>query len=238
MKDNFIGILVFLGVATGLLLTWQFNTEVPIEGNFPSDEVEAREELLKKFLDEQSYLQSRIVSLRKQIEDSQAAFEEQTELVNLGLLENLKTGVGLTEVIGEGIEIVLNDSPLALKENFSNDENYRIQASDLRDIVNILNAASAEAISINNQRIIATSPISSVGTTILVNNAHIAAPFSVSAVGDTNLMLERLLNQSLLPVIYTKRRDAAVVFDIFKKARINVPIYNGDLKVNYINLVE
>jgi len=200
--------------------------------------VEAREELLKKFLDEQSYLQSRIVSLRKQIEDSQAAFEEQTELVNLGLLEYLKTGVGLTEVIGEGIEIVLNDSPLALKENFSNDENYRIQASDLRDIVNILNAASAEAISINNQRIIATSPISSVGTTILVNNAHIAAPFSVSAVGDTNLMLERLLNQSLLPVIYTKRRDAAVVFDIFKKARINVPIYNGDLKVNYINLVE
>ena len=59
MKDNFIGILVFLGVATGLLLTWQFNTEVPIEGNFPSDEVEAREELLKKFeMDKDAVIQA------------------------------------------------------------------------------------------------------------------------------------------------------------------------------------
>lgn len=238
MKNNFTGVLIFVGFATGILLTWQFNTEVPIEGNFPSDEVEAREELLKKFLDEQSYLQSRIVSLRKQIEESQNKLEEQTEFVNLELLENLKKDVGLTEVTGPGIEILLNDSPPSIRDDIDANESYRVQASDLRDIVNILNAASAEAISINNQRVISTSPISSVGTTILVNNAHIAPPFNISAVGDTDLILERLLNQSLLPVIYNKRKNYGVVFDIFKKIRINIPIYNGDLKVNYLTPVK
>ncbi len=238
MRNNFAVILMFIGLLTGVLLTWQFNTEVPIEGNFPSDEVETREELLKKFVNKQSYLQSRIVSLRKQIEEAQSQLEEQTVLVNLELLESLKKDVGLTEINGSGVEILLDDSPFSINDGIEIESSNRIQASDLRDIVNILNAASSEAISINNQRIIATSPISSVGTTILVNNAHIAPPFIIAAVGDIDLILERLLNQDLLAGIYNKHENFDVIFNIFKKARINIPIYNGNLKVNYLNLVE
>jgi uncharacterized protein YlxW (UPF0749 family) len=108
----------------------------------------------------------------------------------------------------------------------------------LRDIINLLSAARADAISINDQRIIANSPISSVGTTILVNNSHIAPPFIIKAVGDTDLMLQRLLNKALLSEIYARRAKSNIGFEISKKGGISVGIYNGDLKSNYLNLVK
>lgn len=238
MRNNFLPTFLITGLAIGLLMTWQFNTKVPLSSNFPGDEVEARDELLKNYLDEQSYLQSRIVSLRKTIADSQEDIELQSESVNLAFLDSLKKDIGLSEVVGEGLEILFNDSPLTTRNIEQASDFMLVQASDLRDIINILNAAKADAISINGQRVIATSPISSVGTTILVNNTHIAPPFIVSAVGDTEIMLERLLNKALLPEIYEKVTKSRIVFEIYKKNRLTVPVYNGNLKVEYLNLLE
>ncbi len=239
MKDyRSLIIFVCVGGLIGLFLTFHFRTALPVESTVPIDELEAREALLKQFLDEQSYLQSRIVTLRKQIEDAQGKIEASSEDVNLSLLENLKSDIGLTEVSGEGLEISLNDSPFAAKVDIEDSEKYRVQASDLRDLVNLLNAASSTAIAINNQRVISNSTISTVGSTILINNTHTAPPFTISAVGDADLMLERVLNKGLLPSLYAKKADTNLTFNIVKKGRVNVPIYNGDLKVEYLNLVE
>lgn len=238
MNKNSLATFLGIGLIMGLLLTWQFQTKIPIEGNFPGDEVQAREELLKSFLDEQSYLQSRIVILRKELADSQNAINDQTKNANFELLEGLKKNIGLTEVSGTGLEVLLDDSPLASRKGALVTDASLVQASDIRDVVNLLNAASADAISINNQRVIATSSISSVGTTILVNNSIIAPPFTISAVGDTEIILQRLLNESLLPEIYERREKSNIVFEIYKKNSLTIPIYNSDLKVNYLNLVE
>lgn len=238
MKKNFIYSLMITGFLIGILGVWQFNTPIPIAGDFPSDEVTARSELLKEFLDEQSYLQSRIVSLRKDIEEAQTNIGEQTEEVNFEILEALKKMVGLTEVSGSGLEIFLDDSPLALRQGLEVTDVNLVQASDIRDVVNILNAAKADGISINNQRVVADSAISSVGTTILVNNSHIAPPFIVNAVGDSELMLQRLLNKTLLPEIYERAQKSGLIFKISRKETITIPIYNGDLNTSYINLVE
>jgi len=238
MERRFLIILLSVGFVTGLLLTWQFKTNIPIEGGFPSDELTAKTDLLKGYLDEQAYLKSRIVSLRKEMGTAQDAIKTQSEKSNLSILEDLKSNIGLTEITGKGIEILLDDSPTATREGIEMSDATLIQASDLRDIVNILNAANAEAISINNQRILANSPISSVGLTILVNNSHTAPPFVISAVGDSEIMLQRLLNKTLLSGLYERVKNTKVVFELYKKNSLTVPMYNGDLKVDNINLVE
>ena len=234
MKRNFLVAFIFTGFLAGLLLTWQFNTKIAIEGHFPSDEIAAKEDLLKSFLDEQSYLQSKIVSLRREIEKSQGNIDVQKPNVNF--LENLKVDIGLTEITGEGLEILLDDGKLGDRAMTEISDLNLIQASDLRDIVNILNAAKADAISINNQRVIAHSPISSIGTTILVNNSHIAPPFVISAVGDTDIMVQRL--RSLIPSLYEKRSKNSISLEVYKKNRLTIPIYNGDFKIEYLTLVE
>lgn len=236
MNKKFLIAFLVTGFIVGALLTWQFNTKVPIEGNFPSDEIEAKEALLKSFLDEQSYLQSRIVTLRNKIEETQGDLETQSQKTNVSFLESLKSDVGLSEVTGEGLEILLDDGKSIDRTSADLSDLSLVQASDLRDIVNILNAANVDAISINNQRVIAHSPISSVGTTILVNNSHIAPPFVISVVGDTEIMLQRFKN--LLPALYEKREQNSIFVEVHKKNRLTIPIYNGDLKIDYLTLVK
>ncbi len=221
-----------------MLATLQFKTKIPIAGGFPSDEVVAKQDLLKSFLDEQSYLQSRIVSLRKELVKTQDVIDAQTEVANFDRLEALKRDIGLTEVRGEGLQILLGDSPVAIRSGAEASDVHLIQASEIRDVVNILFASGADAVSVNNQRVIATSPISSVGTTILVNNSHIAPPFTIRAVGDTEIMLQRLLNRDSLPAIYEKMRKQGIKFEILKKNVVVIPMYNGDLRTKHINLID
>ena len=222
----------------GVLLAWQFSTDKSLSGSFPGDELQAKDELIKEYLDDQSYLQSRIVSLHEKIDGAESGLESQAEVANVEILDELKEDAGLSEVRGKGLEILLNDSPLALRDGADVSDIDLVQAADIRDIVNILNAANVDAISVNNQRIIATSPISSVGTTILINNSHTAPPFTINAVGDTDMMLERIQNDALLSSLFERVSTNKLVFQLTVKEWVSVPIYNGDLKVNYLNLVD
>lgn len=238
MKKRYIAIFLILGAIIGILLTLQFLSRVPTGGAFLTDELQAKESLIKDFLNEQSYLQSRIVFLRKEIESSQNIIQQHTQTTNLSLLDSLKKDVGLTEIQGKGLDILIDDSPFALRKGANVSDIELVQAADIRDVINVLFASKAEAISVNNQRIIATSPITSVGTTILINNAYIAPPFTISAIGDMDLMIQRLLNEKLLSALYERCAKYKIIFKITKKDWVTVPIYNGNLKYNYINLVE
>ena len=51
-------------------------------------------------------------------------------------------------------------------------------------------------------------------------------------------MIQRLLNKTLLSSLYERVKNTKIVFEIYKKNGITVPMYNGDLKVDNINLVE
>ncbi len=238
MNKTFIFILTIIGVVVGLLLTRQVFTNAPLKSNFPADEIAAKDDLFKDFLDEQSYLQSRIVFLREEIEKSESLIEDQSEFSNIEFLDELKETIGLTELRGEGMEILLDDSPFALRDGAEVSDIDLIQAADIRDLINIINATNATAVSVNNQRVISTSPISSVGTTILVNNFHIAPPFTISAVGDSDLILERIKNDNLLSSFFDRVAKQNLVLQISVKEWVTVPAYNGDLKSEYINLIE
>ncbi len=236
-KPFFISVLIS-SIFLGLLIVIQFSTDKPIESNFPLHELEARDNLLKSFIDDQSYLQSRIVNLRKQIDEAQNSIALQSENVNVDLLDSLKKAVGLTELSGPGLEIILDDSSLAYREGTDVTDILLVQASDIRDTINVLNAAHALGLSLNNQRVIATSPITSVGTTILVNNSHIAPPFVIQAIGDSEAMLQRLRDENSMIDLYRRFSQSQAVFEVALKDVINVPIYNGDLQDEYINLIE
>ncbi|PIZ76608.1 hypothetical protein COY05_00705 [Candidatus Peregrinibacteria bacterium CG_4_10_14_0_2_um_filter_38_24] len=228
---------VLIGLALGLLLTWQFKTEVPKGSTFPVDEIDTRKDLLKNFLDEQAYAQSKIVFLRNEIEKSQSLIESKTKDVNIETLDKLKRKIGLSVAEGEGVEIVIDDGPTASREGAEISDTLLVQASDLRDLVNMLNSAKSDAISVNNQRIIAESSISSIGTSILINNTYISPPFTIKAVGDSGSIMQRIMNEALFPLIYKRSKKGEIRFKAEPKAFLSIPIYNGDLKTNNLNIV-
>ena len=69
-----------------------------------------------------------------------------------------------------------------------NPANYIVLVDDLRDIVAALWAEGAEAISINGERLVATSSIYGVGASVLVNTAFLSPPFRIEAIGSEGLL--------------------------------------------------
>lgn len=238
MTKHSIILFILTGVFAGFLLTTQFNSDMVFKSRFPTDDAAARAALLEEYLKEQSYLKSRVVTLREKINEEQAGVENQSEDSNVELLEALKTKVGLSPMSGKGVEVLLDDSPIAHRESADITDLDLVQAGDIRDIINLLRAGGAEAISLNNQRVIASSTVTSVGTTLLVNNFHIAPPFNIKAIGDTGILLQRLQSKRLIPSLYEREKNGNIVFELFVKNTINIPIYGGDLKANYLNLVK
>ncbi|MEV7780579.1 DUF881 domain-containing protein [Kitasatospora sp. NPDC088351] len=99
--------------------------------------------------------------------------------------------VGLGEVAGPGVKLVLEDAsgtgaggnvdPRA-GQGFSN--SGRLRDRDLQLVVNGLWESGAEAVSINGQRLTALSAIRAAGEAVLVDNRPLVPPYNVQALGD------------------------------------------------------
>ncbi len=90
--------------------------------------------------------------------------------------------LGLTDVTGEGIVLTVTDS--AQSSNAIDMNNLIIHDSDLRSLVNELSNAGAEAISINDERIVNTTAITCAGNVILINGNKVGSPFTIKAIGN------------------------------------------------------
>ncbi len=98
-------------------------------------------------------------------------------------LADLKMGAGVVPAEGQGVTITIDDSKTKSKAG-ENPNLYLIHDDDLLKVINELKAAGAEAISINEQRLIATSEIRCAGPTLSVNNIRSAPPYEIKAIGD------------------------------------------------------
>ncbi|MDO4179330.1 MAG: DUF881 domain-containing protein [Phascolarctobacterium sp.] len=126
--------------------------------------------------------------LQKEIEDfkkNAASNISESELGHLHLL------AGTTPVSGKGVEIVLDDSKIPLKAG-ENPNLYILHDEDLLRVLNELRASGAEAISMNEQRIVSTSEIRCAGPTVSVNNVRVAAPYSLKAIGEPKTLSSAL----------------------------------------------
>ena len=229
-------VFIATGIFIGLLISVQFYNAIP-DSSYISDQLTAQKELVKSFIDDQNLLKSRIITLHEKIDEYQAKAKDGTQNNNLENLKALKAEIGLETAKGAGLEIYFNDGFLVNRDAEDSSEQFLIHASDLRDVVNLLRAAKVEALAINDQRVIASSPITSVGNTILVNNFHLLPPFNITAIGDPELILELLKEGSSIPDLQKRVQEGKVQMDIKTKNNVVVPPYNGNLSLQYIKQI-
>ena len=122
----------------------------------------------------------------KQKEESDA---ETAELVNQEL-NNVNLLLGKTDVEGEGVIITLKDG----EEN--SEETPMATPDNLNLLINELKLAGAEAISINDERIINMSDITVVNDTlILINQQRVMSPYIIKAIGDQTYLESTLVGK-------------------------------------------
>ncbi len=238
MKNSVKIISVFAGILVGIIVMAQFRTTVPVGSSYAVDQIEAQRELIKSYVNQEAALKSRISTLREKIDESleQNALVSQT--TNLETLNNLKKEIGLTKLKGPGFIIQLDDSPFVDREKITDEEMGIVYAADIRDIVNLLRANNVEGIAINEQRVIATSSINSVGNTVLVNNSNLSPPFTISAIGDYKSFLMRLYDETVLPDLQRRVEENGIQFETRSMPHIVLPVYNGQFRLNYLKKLD
>ena len=142
----------------------------------------------------------------------------------------LKTG--LVGVRGPGMVLEISDSQREVPIGES-PTNYIVLVDDLRDIVTALWASDAEAISINGERLVATSSIYGVGASILVNTAFLSPPFRIEAIGPTGLHDRFLANPTYLARV-ARRIDAyGLQFASEPRDDILLPEFIGNTRLRW-----
>lgn len=149
--------------------------------------------------------------------------DETERLVNTEL-EQANMTLGKTDVEGEGIEVIIRET--------ENEEISQINADDLLVIVNSLKLAGAEAISINEERIINMSDIVMINDTFIkVNGKRILAPYVIKAIGNQNYLESALLGNGGY-VDELKKLGHDIIIE--KENKIRIVKYQDEIKLKYI----
>ena len=166
--------IAFVCVVLGFMLAVQFKTTQDIRSTIPFQRVEDLSQRLSQTEKERDSLQDEVKKLKESTNKQEALSKD---------IENIKMGAGVLAMQGPGISIVIDDS----KKQSKTGENlnlYLIHDDDILKVINELRAAGAEGISINEQRLIATSEIRCAGPTLSVNNTRYSPPYEIKAIGD------------------------------------------------------
>ena len=131
--------------------------------------------------------------------------------------------LGRNSVTGEGIVIKM-----------SNTATNRVNTEDLLELVNLLKNAGAEAISINEQRIVYDSYIADLTDEnyITVKGQRITAPYTIKAIGNT-MYLESAISQKNYGYIDTKISEGKQV-TVERQANITIASYERKLEFEYV----
>lgn len=137
-------------------------------------------------------------------------------------LKRAEIMAGMVEVEGAGIIVTVKDSTYSDIQGDLN--NYLIHDSDLLTIVNELRGAGAEALSINNERIVSTTEIRCVGPTVSVNGTKITAPFVIKAIGDAPTLENAIMMRG---GVYDSLTAWGLKIEINRVTDIIIPAYSG-----------
>ncbi len=171
--------------------------------------------------------QKEVQRLRSQLTifQNSVAQTEQGKLLNQSLQE-AKQFAGLTPIEGPGIVVTLRDFTNATAD--VPDQAATIHDTDVLRVVNELWIAGAEAISVNNQRVIGSTGFRCVGPVLQVNGVPLASPITIRAVGDGDTLLGAL---NIPGGIITELRETSPKMVSMEPAKkLSIPAFSGPTK--------
>jgi uncharacterized protein YlxW (UPF0749 family) len=225
-------VLLLPAVLFGLLVSVQWRTqsernELTVRYNTPLLDA------AKTLQTEQDTLKLQLAGLRAELDQIQTSASTQSDAAKelQARIDELKTVAGLNERTGDGVIIFLDDARGASAAK--DIEKSICHNTDLTDIVNQAWRGGATAIAINDERIVGSSSIYCVGSTIMVNGTLMSPPFNVLVIGPQNELLATYDDPTQLRDIKQRRDVYGLGFRVSRASALHVPPYRGALNVRY-----
>ncbi len=228
-----IGIICVL---LGFMLSYQFKMinkqSSAVEPNTNTPEIITENEQLKTSKKEMQKKIDELDAKTKEYESTSVGKDAQSGLVYKEL-EETRILTGGTEVEGEGMTIYITP-----KSNIfgSSSEEQLINDTDLVHIVNELNAADAEAISINDIRLTSRSGIRNAGNAIIINDERVSynKRITIKAIGKSDI-LESAIN---FPGAIAQNLTQTCDITMEKSNKVIIPKYNKTYKFEFAKPIE
>ena len=230
MKKGKVTVVITIAIACFALVTIMFMqfkiiNQTDITSIEAMTEQELRMELAtwrQKYEQAQQIYQDNFEKLQEYKENVKSDAESSKLIENE--LQQINKYLGKTDVQGEGIIIKLKDT--------TDEDVIPITSEDLLFIVDYLRIAGAEAISINNERIVNMSDIVYVNNTIIyVNQQRILAPYEIKAIGNPTYLESTLIgNGGYIDIL----RNSGFEVDITKSNKVTINKYEKEIGHRYI----
>jgi uncharacterized protein YlxW (UPF0749 family) len=226
--------ILLVGLTLGLLLSVSWQRQATTS-SLASGQDESRIWLsIERLEAEQQELKTTLADLRRQVAERQQEAAAPTDRLQAlkGELDRQQLLAGLVPLQGPGVMVTLDDS--AVEVPVGADPNaYIIHEYDLRDIVNLLWIAGSEAVAINDERLVSSSSVYCVGSTVMVNNTRLSPPYLIRAIGNPRVQQEYMRNPSYLKNLKEKEQLYRLRFEVKAMANLTLPAYSGGFLIRY-----
>lgn len=178
-----------------------------------------------RIVEEQRRQAADLVDEIERLTDAAPTTEGLTDL--RGRIASLGALSGFSESTGPGVRVTLDDAPRGADPEGVDPNLLVVHEQDIRAFVNALWSGGAEAVSLQGQRIIATSSITCVGSTVVIDGVPYSPPYEIAAVGDVGGMTFSLSTSSQVSNFkrYAERYGLGLTID--SAAELTLPAHDG-----------
>jgi len=145
---------------------------------------------------------------------------------------------GTEAVRGPAITVTLNDakrSAASLPQGFTADD-IVVHQQDVQGVVNALWAGGAEAMMLQDQRVISTSAVRCVGNTLILQGRVYSPPYVIRAIGDVQGM-QQSLDTNPTVSIYKQYVDVlGLGYDVRTSNMATFPAYTGTTSLTHASV--
>ncbi len=214
--------LTLVCIALGMIMVVQFRTQGNIVKSILVDSSTEQATIINGLVESNASLRKEINALDQQLAQYQAGSSESNIQTLVNDLNRIKVANGLIEVSGPGIEMTLS-GPLAPEE--------------LQDVVNELRNAGAEAIVLNDQRVLVNSEVALDRSGASLNGVSLNSPYRFVAIGDPDTLATAVGRKGgLVPALVANHPGLGM--DLQKRDRLVAPISQTRMEFQYAKPVE
>lgn len=217
--------ITLVSLILGIMLAAQFKNVQKVGGNVSRQRTQELTEYIKKLEFDNESLGNQIKEYEDIIKKYENASDDET-LINE--LAKSKSQAGLLPMEGPGVVVNVDNLHISGWDGGSQIV-QNVHYDDLLRLVNELNAAGAEAIAINNERVISTTEIRNAGDYIVINTNRHSVPFEIKAIGNPENL------EAALKLLGGVVENLSQILDIKIKTeqKISIPKYEGTINYRF-----
>lgn len=155
----------------------------------------------------------------------------------LAKVAELEPPTGLTAVSGPGIRVTLKDAPRDGADPDIDPNFLVVHQQDIQAYVNALWAGGAEAISLQGQRLMATTGIKCVGNTVVLDGVPYSPPYVIRAIGNTDDMHTSLASSYETATYADYARQYGLGLDVDTLTEVKIPAYANPVSLRHASAV-